>query len=317
MKKLLGSIVSALVVVVFLAACGAASPTPQETAPVSMQPEMIIAEGRVQPVNEMAQSFAMPGQVAEVLVADGEPVNAGQVLARLATPAEMTLALARAQQEALAAQQALDELRAAADLNLAQVQLALITAQEALDEARDSFNDDPTEERQLLLDEAAARQVLAIKARDDMIFGRGVDPQARAAAEARLAAADAAVASAQAAIDGLELRSTHDGVVVDLSLQAGQRVSAGQPVITVADFSQWVVKTDNLTELDVVSVRVGQPVGVILDALPGEVMSGEVTHINARYEEKRGDITYTVTVKIDQPVAQIRWGMTAAVQITP
>ncbi len=47
----------------------------------------------------------------------------------------------------------------------------------------------------------------------------------------------AAVASAQSALGALELQSTLAGTVVDLSLQAGEKVSAGQPVLTVADFS--------------------------------------------------------------------------------
>ena len=51
--------------------------------------------------------------------------------------------------------------------------------------------------------------------------------------------------------------------------------------MTVADFSSWVVKTDNLTEVDVVNVKVGQKVEIVLDALPDVTLTGEVTHINA------------------------------------
>lgn len=317
MKKLFGSMISMLVVGLFLTACSASTSTPQEVDPVSMQPQVLIAEGRVQPLNDMEHSFPAAGQVAEVLVTDGEMVNAGDVLARLNDAPELALALARAEQEALAAQQALDELRAAADLNLAKAEVALLAAREGLEEAQTNFEDDPTAENETLLNQAAAQEALASKVRDDLVPGRGVDPSMQAAAQARLSAANAAVASAQAALGALELTASIDGMVVDLDLQPGQRVAAGQPVITLADFSGWLVKTDNLTELDVTSLELGQQVDVILDAVPGEVMRGEVTHINARYEEKRGDITYTVTVKINQPVPQMRWGMTAAVQITP
>ena len=92
---------------------------------------------------------------------------------------------------------------------------------------------------------------------------------------------------------------------------------AGQPVLTVADFSTWLVKTENLTEVDVVNVSLGQKVEIVLDALPTMVLTGTVTDINTRYVEKRGDITYTVTIELDSTDPQLRWGMTAFVNIRP
>jgi multidrug resistance efflux pump len=64
-------------------------------------------------------------------------------------------------------------------------------------------------------------------------------------------------------------------------------------------------------------VKVGQKVSVSLDALPGQALSGEVTDIKRLYEEKRGDITYTVSAVLNQTDPQMRWGMTAAVQFIP
>ena len=147
--------------------------------------------------------------------------------------------------------------------------------------------------------------------------GSGIDPDQLAVAEARLASAEAALASAQALVDAHELKSSLAGTITNVALQAGQKIAAGQAVFTIADFSSWVVKTDNLTEMDVVNVEVGQKVSVRLDALPGQSLSGEVTHISLFSEEKRGDTTYTVSVVLDQSVPQMRWGMTAAVQFNP
>ena len=70
-------------------------------------------------------------------------------------------------------------------------------------------------------------------------------------------------------------------------------------------------------EIDVVKVQVGQKVSIVLDALPGQTLSGEVSHIQQFFEEKRGDVTYTVTAVLSQPVSQMRWGMTSAVQFLP
>ena len=299
-----------------LAAC---SPSPAQTpvetpvAPV----ENLIAEGRLQPANALDQSFSIPGQVAEVLVKDGDMVKTGQALARLVEDPNAQTALARARQEMLAAQQALDNLKSAAALNLAQGKLAVLTAQDALDKAQTRYDADETAENQALLDEAAAQLKQAEDAQRKLQSGAGVDPDQLAAAQARLASAEASLKGAQAMMDAYELKSTLDGTITNIAVQTGQKINAGQPVFTVADFSQWLVKTDNLTEMDVVKLQVGQKVSVVFDALPGQSLAGEVTHINLFSGEKRGDTTYTVTVALGQSVPEMRWGMTAAVQFVP
>ena len=85
----------------------------------------------------------------------------------------------------------------------------------------------------------------------------------------------------------------------------------------VADFSNWIVKTDNLTETEVTSLKTGQKADVVLDALPDKTLEGEVTYINSLFEEKRGDITYTVTILLKQTDPLLRWGMTGSVEFLP
>ncbi len=317
MKKFL--LLSLMIIsLLILSACSAEpAASPEETAAIRAAADVLIAEGRLLPKNVMEQSFSIPGQVAEVLVEDGDQVQAGQVLARLNDSPEARLALARAQQEALSAQQALDALQSAASVNLAQSKLEVIAAEERLEDAQEAHEDDPTDETQANLEAAEALLEQAQDEQEKLESGAGVNPDQFAAAEARLQSAEAAIVSAQAAIDALELKASMDGTLVDVTLQVGQRVTAGQPVLTVADFSKWVIKTDNLTEAKVVKVSLGQPVSVVLDALPGQTFIGEVTHINTRYEEKRGDITYTATIRLTQTDPQMRWGMTAAVTFTP
>lgn len=316
MKKYTLPLLLLLVAALFLSACstGAAEDTAE---PITAQPSLLIAEGRLMPVNTLDQSFSLPGQVAEVLVQDGETVQAGQSLARLEDSPEAALALRRAQQEVLAAQQALDTLRSAAEVTLAQAQVAVFAAQNQLEAAQEAFDADETDENRALIDQAAALLAQAEANLAKLDTNDGIDPDLLAAATARLSAAEAGAASAQAALDALLLKSTLAGTVVDLSLQPGQRVAAGQPVITVADFSTWVVETQNLTEIELVNVAVGQQVEIVLDALPDVTLRGEVTHINARYTEARGDITYTATILLSETDARMRWGMTAAVQFLP
>lgn len=316
MKKLFLPVLLLSATLLVMTACGPKTEQPAAEAAV-VESTGLIAEGSLFPANSLDQSFSIAGQVSEVLVEDGEVVEAGQVLARLAVAPDAQTTLARARQEVLSAQQALDSLNAAAVVTLAQGKLAVFTARDALDAAQEDYDADKTDENLLRLDETAA----ILKQSEDVLKkleeGAGIDPAQLAAAEARLASSEAALASAQELVDAHELRSSLAGTITNIALQAGQKIATGQAVFTIADFTRWVVKTDNLTEMDVVNVEVGQKVSVLLDALPGQSLTGEVTHINLFSEEKRGDTTYTVSVVLDQSVPQMRWGMTAAVQFNP
>ena len=82
MKKSLLPVILLAAVLLVLAAC---SPSPAQT-PVetpAVPADNLIAEGRLLPANSLDQSFSIPGQVAEVLVKDGDMVKTGQALARL------------------------------------------------------------------------------------------------------------------------------------------------------------------------------------------------------------------------------------------
>ncbi len=322
MKKL-AFIFVMLVSVLVLTACGS---TPAQTedaaAAADLAPDVNIFEGKLVPVSWLEQSFAIPGQVAEVLVQDGEDVEQGQVLARLVVPADVELTLARAQQELLSAQQALNGLKDGAELALAEQRLAVINAEKQVEVAQEKIDDEDSEENQATLVVAVARLEVAQAILNQLEKGDGVDPDLTEAAQLRLKTAEASLAAAEALRTSYELRATTVGTVVDPTLQVGQRVSAGQPVFTLADFSTWVVKTDNLTEVDIASVDVGEKVTLFFDALPDlaladVAMTGEVVDINMRSEEKRGDTTYTVTIELDRDAPGLRWGMTATVHMEP
>jgi multidrug resistance efflux pump len=160
---------------------------------------------------------------------------------------------------------------------------------------------------------AIAQSRLALATEDYDLLKQGPDPDEVAAVERRIAAAEAAVVAAQAALRNLELSATIDGTVVEQNLIIGQQVSAGQPVMVITDFSKMYVETDDLTELEVVDVSLGQAVEIIPDALPELALSGVVEKINDAYEEKRGDITYTTRILIENFDPRLRWGMTVEV----
>lgn len=129
-------------------------------------------------------------------------------------------------------------------------------------------------------------------------------------AEAQIANAQAAYEAAQAALDDGELRAPWSGTIANLDLMVGEQILPGVSVVTLADFTSWLVETDNLTEIEVPNVAVGQSVLITPDALPDLELLGEVESIGNRFEEKRGDITYTVIISVIETDKDFRWGMT-------
>jgi len=135
-------------------------------------------------------------------------------------------------------------------------------------------------------------------------------------AEAGVTGAEAAVLAAQTALNDRTLVAPFDGTVADLPFGVGEVVPVGVPAAVVADFSGWLVETTELLERDVVGVAVGFPAEATIDALPGRALTGVVTAIGGIGQPERGDMTYPVTVRLDDAgELPLRWGMTAFVTI--
>lgn len=168
----------------------------------------------------------------------------------------------------------------------------------ALTQIRNAAN---SESAQALLDKAQ---------RDYEKVKGGVNTDKLAVAEKGLEAAQYNLEAAQRAIADLELRAPIDGTVANLKVKVGEHVTAGKTIVQVGDLSRWVVKSDNLTEIQVVKVTEGQTASVAADALPGVELKGEVESISNYYQKKDNDIIYTVKVALTKPDPRLRWGMT-------
>ncbi len=138
----------------------------------------------------------------------------------------------------------------------------------------------------------------------------GPDPDKLAIAEAKVKTAQFKVDEAKKDIADLELRAPFDGTVGKINFKVGESVQGGVPVVTMGNLSKWVVETDNLTEIQVVKLDVGQDVMIAADALPGKNLKGVVKSISDDYEDNDGDIVYTIKIDLTDPDPQIRWGMT-------
>jgi len=184
---------------------------------------------------------------------------------------------------------------------------------ENVDNAQADFN---TAVRRLTyefeLAEADARLVKALKDYDVLL--QGPDPDLIALAEARLVNAKAALTAAESVLNDLEIRASFDGTVSEVYTRVGEWVSPGQPVMLMADLANLRVETTDLNEIDVAQVDIDDQVIVTFDALPGIELIGEVRLIAPKASEGSG-VNYTVLIEIPEIPENLRWGMTAFVDI--
>jgi HlyD family secretion protein len=144
-------------------------------------------------------------------------------------------------------------------------------------------------------------------------LGDGVDPDKAALTLARLQRAEDAAAAAHAGLANLEIKAPFAGTVSSISINAGEFVQPGAPAVKLADTTTWLVKTTDLTELNVAHINSGQTASIKFDALPDAPMTGTVQSIEAFGENYQSDIVYTVTLRLDRPDPNLRWNMSAVV----
>jgi multidrug resistance efflux pump len=95
---------------------------------------------------------------------------------------------------------------------------------------------------------------------------------------AKLKAAQSAVEQAELDLANTSVIASTDGVISDLRAEVGQYAAAGNPVMTLIAINDIWIMAD-FTENNLGHMRVGTPVEIVIDALPGEVFSGSVRSI--------------------------------------
>ena len=101
-----------------------------------------------------------------------------------------------------------------------------------------------------------------------------------ASAEARVAKERAAVARAELDLERTTVRAPRAGVVSRKTVEVGQVVQAGQPLLAVVPLDDvWV--TANFKENQLRRIRPGQPVEIEVDAYAGRVWRGRVESLAA------------------------------------
>ncbi len=143
----------------------------------------------------------------------------------------------------------------------------------------------------------------------------GPRPEQIAVAQAQVAQAEAALAEAQSALEKAELKAPFTGTIGEIMVREGEVVNAGVPLLTLGDIDHLRVETTDLNEIDIPLVRVGQEVRITFDALPERVIQGRVTRIASMASLEEGGTNYAVIIELEEQDPDLRWGMTAFVDI--
>lgn len=248
--------------------------------------------GRIE-AEEVHVAAKYAGRVVEVLAAEGEMVEQGQVLARMDT-AEIKASLAKAEADLAGALVTVSEVQA----QIAQRSSELNFAQQELDRAsvlvkKGHISRERLDQRQTGRDTAMA--ILEAARARLVSTRRSVD------------AAAAEVRRIQAQIDDAVLRAPRRGRVQYRLAEPGEVLPAGGRVVTVLDLSD-VYMTVFLPTAQVGRVFAGAGARIILDAAPQYVIPATVSFVAAnaqftpRQVETRGErekLMFRVKVKID------------------
>src|SRR5215211_8788623 len=129
-----------------------------------------------------------------------------------------------------------------------------------------------------------------------------------------IAAAQARVEAAQATLNLARVIAPFGGTVTESHTLTGDQVSAGATAFRVDNLSSLLVDVQ-MSEVDINSVSIGQPVTLTFDAILGKEYHGEIVEVTQAGTVEQGVVNFTVTVELIDSDPAVKPGMTAAVNI--
>lgn len=265
------------------------------------------SNGRIEG-QEIAIATIYPGRLAEVTVAEGDIVEAGQVIARI-DDREYRAQLLGAEAEVLRAEASLD--LAEAQLDQATSNLDVVTSSHARVE---KLSADGHVSVQAL--DASQDQLLSARAAQ-----RAVEAQI-ANARAAIAGASASVSRLNAVLDEMILVAPRRGRVQYKLAQSGEVVGAGARIVILIDLTD-ISMSLYLTAVDVATLSVGDEARIILDAVSDYIIPARITFISANAQftpkmvetaEERAKLVFRVKIQIPRDLlerfeAQVKVGI--------
>ena len=278
--------------------------------------QTVVASGRVVNPLRVEIGSQITGTVARIPVAEGQTVNAGQVLIEL----EADEVRAQVEQARAGLAQAEARLRQLRETTLPSSEQGLRQAQANLVNARSQYQ--RTRELQdqgfvgpAQLDDAkrnldvAESQLRAaqLQVEDNRLQGNAYRLASMAVDQAR-----AALQTAQANLDHTVIKAPAQGTLIDRNVERGDVVTAGKAlmVLSPAGTTQLVVQID---EKNLSLLAVGQPALASADAYPKDTFAAELVYINPGVDPQRGSIEVKLDVR--SPPQYLRQDMTVSVDI--
>ena len=130
-----------------------------------------------------------------------------------------------------------------------------------------------------------------------------------------LAAARARLQAAQTTVDSRVLNAPFAGTITEVTIKPGDPVAPGSAAFRLDNLDRLLVDVQ-VSEVDINRVRVGQPVSLSFDAILNKQYTGVVDQVASVGDILQGVVQFNVTVELTDADAQVKPGMTAAVNIT-
>ena len=149
--------------------------------------------------------------------------------------------------------------------------------------------------------------------------GRAVD-QARALfvqSQSAVTAAQAGLDLIDTQMDKLTIRAPMDGVVLVRSVEAGEVLQAGMPILTIGNLDSLKV-TVYIPETQYGQISLGQQATLSVDSFPNETFTALVTRIsdkaeftpqNVQTKEGRQTTVYAIELSVDNVDGKLKPGM--------
>ncbi|MBF7082915.1 efflux RND transporter periplasmic adaptor subunit [Desulfallas sp. Bu1-1] len=246
--------------------------------------------------------FGVKGTIAEILVAEGDEVKKGDVIAKLDDrdyQDQYQLALAK-----------LQEAREQELTSLLDTELKLKTTAAELEQLKDEYM-----EMEAIPDAYSASELKMKKLELDNKDTEYQNLQQKYELQKAqgLKQNELEVKMAKEDLEETILYAPVSGIVLDLANKVGESVTDEQDFATIHE-NNAINAVTQVIEYDIGQIKVGQKVYVTVEAIPDKKFTGEVSKINALpSEDSSGLVNYTVEIKIKDPGTELKDGMTCAV----
>jgi multidrug efflux pump subunit AcrA (membrane-fusion protein) len=129
-----------------------------------------------------------------------------------------------------------------------------------------------------------------------------------------LAAAQARLLAAQTAVDAQALTAPFKGTLTKVDIKPGDQVTLASPAFRLDNLDRLFVDV-LVSEVDINSIKVAQPVQMTFDAILEHQYNGVVSQVSPVGDVIQGVVQFNVTVELTDADENVKPGMTAAVNV--